>query len=159
MAADGTDYFARYLSYHLWTPRPVMGSGGLVPVPMHAAHEAFGATQYHTRFEEIAGRYLQPEDYTVWLALRVIGEAVTRANTADPTGVRDYALSDAFELAAFLGKPVTFRNWNGQLRQPVLLYDGSITASISPQEGFLHQNSVLDTMGLDRPESACTAFN
>ncbi|MGC3939788.1 ABC transporter substrate-binding protein [Roseobacter sp. EG26] len=159
IAADGTDYFARYLSYHLWTPRPVMGSGGLVPTTFHGAHEAWGATQYQTRFEELTGRYAKPEDYNVWLALRVIGEAVTRANTAEPDGVRDYAVSDAFELAAFKGTKVTFRNWNGQLRQPILLHDGKITVSVSPQEGFLHQTSLLDTMGLDRPESRCTAFN
>lgn len=159
IAADETDYFARYLSYHLWTPRPVMGAGGLVPTTFHGAHEAYGATQYQTRFEELTGRYARPEDYNVWLALRVVGEAVTRANTADPTGVRDYAISDAFELAAFKGQKVTFRDWNGQLRQPILLYDGTITVSVSPQEGFLHQTSPLDTMGLDRPESACTAFD
>ncbi len=158
IAADETDYFARYLSYHLWTPRPVMGSGGLVPTAFHGAHEAYGATQYQTRFEELTGRYAKPEDYNVWLALRVVGEAVTRANTAEPDGVRDYAISDEFELAAFKGQKVTFRNWNGQLRQPVLLYDGTITVSVSPQEGFLHQTSPLDTMGLDRPESSCTAF-
>ncbi|MEM9577887.1 MAG: ABC transporter substrate-binding protein [Pseudomonadota bacterium] len=159
IAADGTDYFARYLSYHLWTPRPVMGSGGLVPTTFHAAHEAYGATQFQTRFEELTGRYAKPEDYNVWLALRVVGEAVTRANTADPMGVRDYALSDVFELAAFKGTRVTFRKWNGQLRQPILLYDGHITVSVSPQDGFLHQTSPLDTMGLDQPESNCTAFN
>lgn len=158
IAADKTDYFARYLSYHLWTPRPVMGSGGLVPTTFHGAHEAYGATQYQTRFEELTGRYAKPEDYNVWLALRVVGEAVTRANTATPDGVRDYAISDEFELAAFKGQKVTFRNWNGQLRQPVLLYDGTITVSVSPQDGFLHQTSPLDTMGLDRPESSCTAF-
>lgn len=158
IAADATDYFARYLSYHLWTPRPVMGSGGLVPTTFHGAHEAYGATQYQTRFEALTGRYAKPEDYNVWLALRVIGEAVSRANTAEPRGVRNYAISDAFELAAFKGQKVTFRNWNGQLRQPILLYDGTITVSVSPQDGFLHQNSLLDTMGLDRPESSCTAF-
>lgn len=97
VAADATDYFARYLSYHLWTPRPVMGSGGLRPVSFHGAHEAWGATQFQTRFEALTGRYVRPEDYNTWLALRVIGEAVTRANTAEPEGVRDYALSDAFE--------------------------------------------------------------
>ncbi len=159
IAADESDYFARYLSYHLWDPRPVMGAGGLRPVTFHGAHEAWGATQYHTRFEELTGRYVRPEDYDVWLALRVIGEAVTRANTTEPDGVRDYALSDAFELAAFKGQKVTFRDWNGQLRQPILLYDGMITVSVSPQEGFLHQTSPLDTMGLDRPESSCTAFD
>jgi ABC transporter substrate binding protein (PQQ-dependent alcohol dehydrogenase system) len=159
IAADETDYFARYLSYHLWTPRPVLGSGGLVPVTFHGAHEAWGATQFHTRFEGLTGRYIKAEDYNVWLALRIIGEAVTRTSSADPKTVRDYAISDEFELAAFKGQKVTFRDWNGQLRQPILLYDGSITVSVSPQEGFLHQASPLDTLGLDRPESACTAFN
>lgn len=158
IAADMTDYFARYLSYHLWTPRPVMGSGGLVPTTFHGAHEAYGATQYQTRFEELTGRYAKSEDYNVWLALRVVGEAVTRANTAEPDEVRDYAISDDFELAAFKGQRVTFRDWNGQLRQPILLHDGMITVSVSPQEGFLHQSSPLDTLGLDRPESQCTAF-
>lgn len=159
IAADGTDYFGRYLTYHLWTPRPVMGSAGLEPTSFHAAHEAWGATQFQTRFEELTGRYARPEDYNTWLALRVIGEGVTRANTVDPEELRAYALSDAFELAAFKGQKVTFRDWNGQLRQPVLLYDGSITVSVSPQDGFLHQFSPLDTLGLDRPETECTAFN
>ncbi|MEL6965497.1 MAG: ABC transporter substrate-binding protein, partial [Pseudomonadota bacterium] len=109
IAADGTDFFAPYLPFHVWTPRSVMGSSGLRPVTMHGAHEAWGATQYQTRFEELNGRYVKPEDYNVWLALRVVGEAVTRSNTAAPDGVRDYALSDAFELAAFKGQKVTFR--------------------------------------------------
>lgn len=159
VAADATDYFARYLPYHLWTPRPVMGSAGLRPVNFHGAHEAWGATQFQTRFEALTPRHVQPEDYNTWLALRVVGEVVTRANTVDPDEMRAYALSDAFELAAFKGQKVTFRDWNGQLRQPILLYDGMITVSVSPQEGFLHQTSPLDTLGLDRPESACTAFN
>jgi ABC transporter substrate binding protein (PQQ-dependent alcohol dehydrogenase system) len=159
IAADATDYFAGYLPYHLWTPRPVMGSGGLRPLSMHAAHEAWGATQFQTRFEKLTQRRVTPEDYNVWLALRVIGEAVTRTGAAEPEAIRAYALSDAFELAAFKGQKVTFRDWNGQLRQPILLYDGWNTVSVSPQEGFLHQVSPLDTLGLDRPESACTAFN
>jgi ABC transporter substrate binding protein (PQQ-dependent alcohol dehydrogenase system) len=158
IAADASDVFAPYLPFHLWTPRPVMGAAGLRPVTMHGAHEAWGATQFQTRFEELTGRYVRDEDYQVWLALRVVGEAVTRTNEADPMKIRDYAMGDAFELAAFKGVPVTFRQWNGQLRQPILLYDGRITVSVSPQDGFLHQVSPLDTLGLDAPESACTAF-
>nr|WP_245584742.1 ABC transporter substrate-binding protein [Salipiger mucosus] len=158
IAADATDYFAAYLPFHLWSPRPVMGSAGLRPVTFHGAHEAWGATQFQTRFEELAGRYVREEDYNAWLALRVIGEAVTRTGSADPDTLRDYALSDAFELAAFKGQKVTFRDWNGQMRLPILLYDDRITVSVSPQDGFLHQVSPLDTMGLDRSESDCTAF-
>ncbi|ETX13008.1 ABC transporter substrate-binding protein [Roseivivax halodurans JCM 10272] len=158
VAADATGYFAPYLPFHLWDPRPVMGSAGLRPVSFHGAHEAWGATQFQTRFDALAGRYVREEDYQTWLALRVIGEAVTRTGSADADAIRDYALGDEFELAAFKGVPVSFRQWNGQLRQPILLYDGRITASVSPQDGFLHQSSPLDTLGIDEPESTCTAF-
>lgn len=158
VAADGSDYFAAYLPYHLWTPRPVIGSAGLRAVQMHGGHEAYGATQFQNRFEALAGRYMKDEDYNAWVALRAVGEAVTRANTAEPEGVKDYLLSDQFELAGFKGHQVNFRDWNGQLRQQVILFDDRITVSVSPQDGFLHQFSVQDTLGLDRPNSACTAF-
>ncbi|WP_424985433.1 ABC transporter substrate-binding protein [Microbulbifer sp. S227A] len=159
IAADASDVFAPYLPFHLWDPRPVMGSAGLRPVTFHAAHEAWGATQFQRRFEKLTGRYVREEDYQAWLALRVIGEAVTRTGAADTAALRDYVLGDSFELAAFKGQKVTFRPWNGQMRQPILLFDGRITVSVSPQEGYLHQRSPLDTLGLDAPESACTAFN
>ena len=158
IAADASDVFAPYLPFNLWTPRAVMGAAGLRPVSFHAAHEAWGATQFQRRFEELSGRYMQEADYDVWLALRVVGEAVTRTGSALPSELRAYMLSDAFELGAFKGQKLTFRAWNGQIREPILLYDGRITVSVSPQDGFLHQISPLDTLGIDRPESACTAF-
>lgn len=158
VAADGSDYFAGYLPYHLWTPRPVIGSAGLRAVQMHGGHEAYGATQFQTRFEKLAGRYVKDEDYNAWAALRAVGEAVTRANTAEPDGVRDYLLSDDFELAGFKGQALSFRSWNGQMRQQMILSDGRITVSVSPQDGFLHRTSPQDTMGLDAPESKCTEF-
>ncbi|PKP73727.1 MAG: branched-chain amino acid ABC transporter substrate-binding protein [Alphaproteobacteria bacterium HGW-Alphaproteobacteria-6] len=158
VAVDEADVFAAHLPYRNWDARPVTGSAGLMPVSWHAAHEAWGATQFQRRFERLAGRPMRAEDYQVWLALRVIGEAVTRTGSADPAVIRDYVLSEAFELAAFKGQKVTFRPWNGQLRQPILLSDRHVTVSVSPQEGYLHQGSELDTLGPDRPETACTAF-
>ena len=158
IAADASDVFAPYLPFQTWDAAPVAGSAGLRPMTWHAAHESWGATQMQNRFEDLAGRPMREEDYQAWLALRVVGEAVTRTQSADPQAIRDYALGPDFEVAAFKGQPLTFRDWNGQLRQPILLSDGRITVSVSPQEGFLHQVSPLDTLGLDRPESACTAF-
>lgn len=158
IAADESDVFAPYLPFHTWTPRPVAGSAGLRPVSFHAAHEAWGATQFQRRFEKLTGRYMQPVDYNTWLAVRVVGEAVTRTGSDDPATLRAYALSKDFELAAFKGQKVTFRDWDGQMRQPILLTDSRITVSVSPQEGFLHQFSPLDTLGIDRPETSCKAF-
>lgn len=159
IAADASDVFAAYLPFHMWKPSVVLGSAGLRPVTFHAANEAWGARQFQRRFEKIHSRYAQEYDYDAWLALRIIGEAVIRTNSNDAKVLRDYMLSDDFELAAFKGQKVTFRNWNGQLRQPVILTDNRITVSVSPQEGYLHQTTTLDTLGLDRQESKCDAFN
>lgn len=158
IAADETGFFAPFLTYHLWTPRPVMGSAGLRPSQMHGGHEAYGATQLQNRFEVLARRHMRDEDYNVWIALRAVGEAVTRANTAEPEDVKTFLLSDQFKLAGFKGKQVNFRDWNGQMRQEVILFDNRITVSVSPQDGFLHQHAVQDSLGIDRPESECMAF-
>lgn len=158
IAADASEVFGGYLPYHSWDPGVVMGSGGLRPVSFTPVNIAYGSAQFHTRFEKIAARHVREQDFDAWVALRAVGEAVTRTGSDDPAEIRAYLLSDAFELASFKGGAVSFRPWNGQLRQPVILTDSRQTVSISPQEGFLHQVSPLDTLGLDRAESACTAF-
>lgn len=158
VAADETGYFAAYLPYRTWDPRPVTGSAGLRPVTWHPAHEAWGATQFQNRFEALTNRQMREEDYQAWLALRVIGEAVTRTGDAAPAAIRAYALSEGFSVGGFKGQKLSFRQWDGQLRQPILLTDGHLMVSASPQDGFLHQRSPLDTLGTDEPESACTAF-
>lgn len=155
IAADRAGVFAAWLPWHTWDARPVAGSAGLIPESWNPAHEAWGGTQFQTRFEKSAGRPAWDEDFQVWMALRVIGEAATRTKGGDYTAMRDFILSDQFDLAAFKGQKLTFRDWDGQLRQPILLVAGNVVASVSPQEEFLHQVSQLDTLGIDRPETEC----
>ncbi len=156
IAADESDVFAGYLPYHTWDARPVAGSAGLRPVGWHPGNEAWGATQFQRRFEKIANRRVRTLDFQVWLALRVIGEGVTRTSSADPKAVRDYVLGSDFELGIFKGTKVNFRPWNQQLRSPVLLANDRMIVSVSPQKEYLHQVSQLDTLGYDEPESRCS---
>jgi ABC transporter substrate binding protein (PQQ-dependent alcohol dehydrogenase system) len=87
--------------------------------------------------------------------VRMIGEAASRTRSTDPKVMLDFLKSPDFALAAFKGQRLTLRDWNLQLRQPILLTDGRMIVSVSPQEGFQHQFSELDTLGFDRPESRC----
>jgi hypothetical protein len=50
-----------------------------------------------------------------------------------------YLTGPDFAIAAFKGEKQTLRPWNQQLPQPILLGDGRMIVSVSPQEGFLHQ--------------------
>lgn len=153
--ADEVGEFGEYLMYRTWDPRPVAGTQGLVPTTWHRTHERWGAVQLQNRFREDYGRWMAPVDFTVWMAVRSVGEAATRTRSTDPSTIADYIRSDKFELAAFKGRKLTYRDWNGQLRQPVLLAAPRSLVSVSPQTGYLHQVSELDTMGFDRPESGC----
>ncbi len=155
IAADESSVFGVYLPYRTWEPRPVAGDAGLVARNWHPAFEGFGATQLQRRFEREAGRSMTDLDYQVWMGVRAVGEAVTRTSSADVATLRAYMLSPEFGLGAFKGQPLNFRPWNNQLRQGIVLGDGKLVVSVSPQEEFLHQFTRLDTLGYDRPESAC----
>ena len=158
LVADEIDEFGEYFAYRTESPRPIAGTQGLMPTSWHRTHEQWGATQIQRRFEALAGRDMTERDYAHWLAMRAFGEAVTQTSSAQASVVREFLLSDRLTLAAFKGVPLSFRTWNGQLRQPVLLVAPRMLVSVSPQEGFLHQRSELDTLGYDEPESACEAF-
>jgi ABC transporter substrate binding protein (PQQ-dependent alcohol dehydrogenase system) len=155
VAADESQVFADYLPYRTHDPRPVAGSAGLEPTSWDAALDQWGAIQLQDRFERKFSRHMTALDMQAWTAVRMIGEAVSRASTADPKALLDYMKGPDFSLAAFKGRKLTVRDWDLQLRQPILLADGRTVVSVSPQDGFLHQFSELDTLGIDRPETKC----
>jgi ABC transporter substrate binding protein (PQQ-dependent alcohol dehydrogenase system) len=155
VVADEGDEFGDNLSYRSFDPRPVAGTQGLVPTAWARPHEQWGATQLQDRFLRQADRWMTDRDYAAWMAVRAIGEAATRAKSADPATILAFMRSDRFELAAYKGARLSFRSWDGQLRQPVLLADARSLVSVSPQTGFLHKVSELDTLGIDKPETKC----
>lgn len=155
IVADESEVFGEFLPFNTWTARPVAGTQGLVPSAWHRSHEQWGGTQLQRRFERRFDRPMRERDHTVWLGMRVIGEAVTRTETAAPEALRAFMLSDDFNVAAFRGQPLSFRPWDRQLRQPILLTTARMLVSVSPQEGYLHQRTALDTLGADAPETRC----
>jgi ABC transporter substrate binding protein (PQQ-dependent alcohol dehydrogenase system) len=155
LAADESEVFANYLPYRTWDPRPVAGSAGLVPTSWDAAQDQWGSTQLQNRFLKLNARHMTALDMQAWTAARMIGEAASRTNSGDAKAILGFLKGADFSVAAFKGQRLTLRDWNLQLRQPILLVDGRMVVSVSPQEGFLHQVSELDTLGVDRPETKC----
>lgn len=156
--ADEDQDFSQYILYNTWLPRPVAGSAGLTPVVWSPVIEQWGAAQLQSRFRKLAERDMTSRDYSNWAAIRSIGEAVTRTESMSPADIRNYVLSDEFELAGFKGAPLSFRGWNGQMRQSVQLVHPKAVVATAPIEGFLHPVTELDTLGLDEPESLCENF-
>ncbi len=155
VAADENSVFADYLPYRTWDARPVVGSAGLRPVTWDPSSESWGGAQLQDRFIRVSHRRMTELDMQAWTACRMIGEAASRTTSADPTKIMREMKGADFGVAAYKGQKLTLRNWDWQLRQPILLSDGRNVVSVSPQPGFLHQVTELDTLGIDRPETKC----
>ena len=158
MVIDTADDFGRYIAYNTWQAKPIVGTEGLAARGWSEVIERWGAAQLQSRFEALSGRSMRADDYAAWAAMRSVGEAVTRTGSAEAATLRSYMLSDQFELAGFKGRALSYRDWNGQLRQPIPLVTDRAMVAIAPLPGFLHQQTELDTLGLDRFESRCQAF-
>ncbi|GLK80710.1 ABC transporter substrate-binding protein [Methylopila turkensis] len=153
--ADELGEFGDLIGWRTWDPRPTAGTAGLTPTTWHSTLENWGAAQLQNRFYRQSKRVMRPLDFQMWLAMRTIGEAGTRTKSNDVKALRGYIFGPDFELAGFKGQSFTYRPWDNQLRQPIVLAQPAAVVTVSPQEGFLHQTNLLDTMGFDRPETKC----
>ncbi|MDR6855104.1 branched-chain amino acid ABC transporter substrate-binding protein [Variovorax guangxiensis] len=152
---DSDGEFARMLPYRTVLPRPVVGDGGLVALAWHAQFERYGAPQVSRRFAKAAKRPMTALDWAAWMG----GKTLTAAAIAAPKGPAA-AWAQAVAKSALDGSKGTglsFRAWDGQLRQPMLLSDGQGVIAQAPAEGVLHPRDVLDTLGADAPEKLCSS--
>jgi len=153
--ADSYGEFGRYVPYQTHLPRPVVGSEGLQAAAWHWAWERHGAPQLNQRFDKQAGHDMQDADWAAWAAYKVILEAAARTGSTDFSTVSAYLKGEALRFDAYKGNPASFRSWNNQLRQPILLHTHNAVTARAPLDGFLHRRDVLDTLGVDEPESKC----
>ena len=152
---DSDGEFARGLPYRTVLPRPVVGDAGLVALAWHARFERYGAPQVSRRFFKAAKRAMTDRDWAAWMA----GKTLLALATAAPKGPNS-AWAQALGKTSVDGSKgvnLSFRAWDGQLRQTMLLTDGQGVIAQAPIEGLLHPTDVLDTLGADAPEKLCKA--
>jgi ABC transporter substrate binding protein (PQQ-dependent alcohol dehydrogenase system) len=154
--ADTSGEFARYVPYKTSLPRPVVGSAGLVPTAWSWSWDRDAATQLQHRYEKSSNRRrMNGADWAAWEAVKAVTQSVVRSRSTDSEAVRAFLLSDQLTLDTAKGTPGSFRPWDHQLRAPVLLSTADAVIESAPLPQFLHQTNVLDTLGVDAPETAC----
>ena len=154
--ADTRGEFGRYIPYETNLPRPVVGSVGLMPLAWHWAFERDGATQVSSRFDKMTGRKMSGEDWSVWIATKAILTAYTKIAEHSAAALANFMRSDAMRLDGSKGVSLNFRDWDGQLRMPVMLATSDAVIAVAPIEGYLHRDNTLDTLGTDRAEFRCS---
>jgi ABC transporter substrate binding protein (PQQ-dependent alcohol dehydrogenase system) len=153
---NSDDDFGDYLLYRTYLPRPVVGTQGLQAVAWDKSYTESGAMHFQNAIPRIAKRPPVERDYTAWLGFRALADSAMKSGKTTPPEVKAYMLSDQFKLEGFKGQAMSFRTWDHQMRQPIVLGGGTrVPVSTSPQEGFLHPTNVTDTLGFDQPETKC----
>ena len=147
--------FGRYVQYQTKNPLPVFGTEGLQAASWHWAWERHGAPQLNQRFERHARRRMQGPDWAAWTAVKSIIESVLRTQSTNFETVVAYLRSDRLNLDAYKGTPVSYRSWDNQLRQPVLLHTYNAVTGRAPIRGFLHPTENMDSLGYDQGETRC----
>lgn len=153
--ADTDGEFARDANYRGQLPRPTVGSAGLVPEAWHWSWERNGAPQLENRFLKHTKRPMRGADWAAWVAVKALVEAAGHVPDADPAQLDAYLRGPELIVDGFKGARLSFRAWDGQLRQPVLLAFGNGVAASAPVDGFLHPVNALDTLGPDQPDTQC----
>ena len=155
LVADERGDFGEYVPYQTWYPRPVAGTQGLTPTGWHKTVETYGAAQLQKRFEALAGRWMNDRDFAAWMAVRSVASAVSKLRQVEPMAIRQLEISEQLPLDGFKGRKLSYRPWNGQLRQPIPIVQPRALVSTSPQDGFLHPTNEMDSLGYDKPEVTC----
>lgn len=153
--ADHLGDFARALPYNTALPRPVVGAAGLVATAWHQYWERQGAPQLNRRFERMAKHPMSESDWATWVATRALVEVSVRKKAHTGPQLAAALLDPTLALELYKGSPGSFRPWNRQMRQPILLATDVAVTGFTPVEGMLHQSNTLDTLGLDEPEFHC----
>jgi ABC transporter substrate binding protein (PQQ-dependent alcohol dehydrogenase system) len=152
---DNNNVFGDYLLFNTWDPKLVVGTHGLVAEAWDHQFREYAARGVLYRFFQAARREMTERDYGNWLAVAVIGEAVSRSGKTDAAALRAYVLSDQFSVPANKGEGLTFRRWDHQMRQPLLLFGPRMLVSMAPQSDARHPRYQTDTLGFDQPETQC----
>jgi ABC transporter substrate binding protein (PQQ-dependent alcohol dehydrogenase system) len=153
---DSDGEFARGVPYRLPLPRPVVGDAGLVPLAWDPRFDRYGAPQVSKAFARQWRRPMTGQDWAAWFAGRLLVTLFLQPQALSG-GALKALLSPELKLDGSKGQVLSFRAWDRQLRQPVMLSDGQGVLDMAPLEGVMHPRTVLDSLGADAPEKLCKA--
>ncbi len=154
--------YGRYLQYSTRSARPVVGDVGLTPTSWHFALERYGAPQLNERYRlfkenEPLGSQVAMTDaeFAAWSAVKLITNSINSRQNGANLELLTVLSDPASQVDLYKGTRGSIRQWNHQLRQPILMATSDAVVAVAPMPKFLHPKHYVDTLGIDEPESNC----
>lgn len=121
----------------------------------------FGADTLNTRFRSRFGAGMTEPAWGAWFAIKVLWESALRARSGAPDAIAEFLSRDPAQFDGYKGRPLSFRSWDHQLRQPVYVMTraaaGMKLAAEEPVAGSADESSrgLLDRLGVRAAQSIC----
>ena len=123
----------------------------------HPALERYGADTLNRRFESRFNRPMTGEAWCGWIAVKILWESALRARSVDAGTIIPHLESERASFDGHKGRPLGFRPWDHQLRQPVYVERVGAPPVEMPSSTNADESSrdVLDRIGTPAGRSTC----
>lgn len=120
----------------------------------------FGADTLNERFQKQFGRPMTSASWCAWVAIKIAWEASLRAHAVDGPTMGAFLETSSAQFDGHKGRPLSFRRWNHQLRQPVYVTrpdaPGAEPVEVPSSRSEEDARTSLDRLGTTQSASACT---
>jgi len=127
-------------------------------VAWDARLERFGADQLNQRFRARFGEGMDSQGWVGWFAVKALWESTLRARTTERAALLRYLESDAAQFDGHKGRPLSFRRWDHQLRQPLYVAAPGADPTEVPRAApgsDEPSRDLLDRLGTPQSRSTC----
>ncbi len=131
-------------------------SGGSV-WSWHHSLEAFGAAQLNDRYRARYGDGMDAQAWEAWMAVKIVAEAALRTDSVEPVALGAYMVREQTRFDGHKGRPLSFRGWDHQLRQPLYVVPatGGRPIEVPARTSGTRVADQLDQLGTGASASAC----
>lgn len=117
-------------------------------VAHHHRFRRYSSADLNSRFRAAYdGAPMSETAWTAFVAVRLVGDAVTRTQSTDPRTVQAH-LRGIENFDASKGQPLSFRADTGQLRQPLWLVKDDRVVGEAPVVGVVEDPDDMDSLGM-----------
>lgn len=137
-------------------------TAALTAVAWDPSFVRFGADTLNARFRSRFGTGMSPAAWGAWFAVKILWESALRARSGAPAAIAEFLARDTTQFDGYKGRPLSFRAWDHQLRQPVYVMtraaNGALTHPIEEPVALSGEESsrtLLDRLGATAAASPC----
>lgn len=121
----------------------------------HPSLSRFGADTLNLRFSNRFRTAMTDEAWCAWFAAKMLWESLLGARSPSPAAIGAFAVRRTTKYDGHKGRPLSFRSWDHQLRQPLYVQRGADVVEVPVADASTDARTALDRLGRPAGTGAC----